>query len=64
MIAGYQNSINHDAVVMIDGDLQHPPEYIPHMIEGFIEGYDQVIAKKIVKVRTSHVNPCHDYIIK
>ena len=35
MIAGYQNSINHDAVVMIDGDLQHPPEYIPHMIEGF-----------------------------
>ena len=46
MIAGYQNSINHDAVVMIDGDLQHPPEYIPHMIEGFIEGYDQVIAKR------------------
>lgn len=28
MIAGYQNSTDHDAVVMIDGDLQHPPEYI------------------------------------
>ena len=24
MIAGYQNSTDHDAVVMIDGDLQHP----------------------------------------
>ena len=31
---------------MIDGDLQHPPEYIPQMIEGYIEGYDQVVAKR------------------
>jgi len=46
MIAGYQNSTAHDAVIMIDGDLQHPPEYIPQMVEGFIEGYDQVIAKR------------------
>lgn len=46
MIAGYQNSTNHDAVVMIDGDLQHPPEYIPQMVEGYLEGYDQVIAKR------------------
>ncbi len=30
---------------MIDCDLQHPPEYIPKMVEGFMEGYDQVIAK-------------------
>ena len=33
MIAGYQHSTMHDAVIMIDGDLQHPPEYIPQMIE-------------------------------
>lgn len=46
MIAGYQHSTNFDAVVMIDGDLQHPPEYIPQMIEGYMEGYDQVIAKR------------------
>ena len=37
MIAGYQHSTMHDAVIMIDGDLQHPPEYIPQMIEGYID---------------------------
>ncbi|MCH4517843.1 glycosyltransferase family 2 protein [Staphylococcus haemolyticus] len=46
MIAGFQHSVECDAVVMVDGDLQHPPEFIPQMIEGFQEGYDQVIAKR------------------
>ena len=46
MIAGFQHSVKGDAVVMVDGDLQHPPEFIPQMIEGFQEGYDQVIAKR------------------
>lgn len=46
MIAGYQHSTDYDAVIMIDGDLQHPPEYIPEMISGYLEGYDQVIAKR------------------
>lgn len=35
-----------DAVVMIDADLQHPPELICEMIKYYIEGYDQVIAKR------------------
>ncbi|MDU0440144.1 glycosyltransferase family 2 protein [Staphylococcus haemolyticus] len=46
MIAGFQHSVKCDAVVMVDGDLQHPPEFILQMIEGFQEGYDQVIAKR------------------
>lgn len=46
MIAGFQHSVKCDAVMMVDGDLQHPPEFIPQMIEGFQEGYDQVIAKR------------------
>ena len=46
MIAGFQHSVKCDAVVMVDGDLQHPPEFSPQMIEGFQEGYDQVIAKR------------------
>lgn len=46
MIAGFQHSVECDAVVMVDGDLQHPPEFIPQMIEGFQEGYDQFIAKR------------------
>lgn len=46
MLAGYQYSTDCDAVIMIDADLQHPPEFIPKMIEGYLDGYDQVIAKR------------------
>lgn len=46
MIAGFQHSVNVDAVVMIDGDLQHPPEFIPKMIEMYQQGFDQVVAKR------------------
>ncbi|MCE5090569.1 glycosyltransferase [Staphylococcus devriesei] len=46
MIAGFQHSVDCDAVVMIDGDLQHPPEFIPQMIQEYQQGYDQVIAKR------------------
>lgn len=46
MYAGLKNSVNFDAVIIIDSDLQHPPELIPFMIEEFTKGYDQVIAKR------------------
>lgn len=46
MIAGYQHSTDCDAVIMIDADLQHPPHLIPKMIQGYMDGYDQVIAKR------------------
>jgi len=31
-----------DAVVMMDSDLQHPPELIPRMVEAWRQGYDVV----------------------
>ena len=46
MIAGFQHSVACDAVVMIDADLQHPPELIPQMIDSYLDGYDQVVAKR------------------
>lgn len=46
MIAGFEHSTDCDAVVMIDADLQHPPELIPEMVDVYREGYDQVIAKR------------------
>lgn len=46
MIAGFEHSVDCDAVVMIDADLQHPPELIPDMIKAYSEGYDQVVAKR------------------
>ncbi len=35
-----------DAVILIDGDLQHPPELIPQMVELWKQGYEVVEAKK------------------
>jgi len=45
MLAGLQYA-SGDLVIIIDADLQHPPELIPKMIELSGKGYDQVIAKR------------------
>lgn len=45
MLAGLQHCKGQCAVIL-DADLQHPPELIPVMYEKFREGYDQVIAKR------------------
>jgi len=38
--------IKGDALVIIDADLQHPPELIIEMLAGIEEGYDDVYAKR------------------
>ncbi len=50
-----------DAVVVIDADLQDPPELIPAMVGHWLEGYDMVYAKRtaregetLVKKATAH----------
>lgn len=35
-----------DVVVLLDGDLQDPPEEIPRFLKGYAEGYDVVYAKR------------------
>ena len=45
MIAGLDHAVG-DAVVIIDADLQDPPELIPEMIKLWEEGYDDVYAKR------------------
>lgn len=51
-----------DAVVVIDADLQDPPELIPELVKYFREGYDVVYAQRIsrsgegiVKRSTAHL---------
>ncbi|MFH1659360.1 MAG: glycosyltransferase family 2 protein [Pseudomonadota bacterium] len=36
-----------DAVVVIDADLQDPPELIPKLLEGWKEGFDVVYARRV-----------------
>ena len=45
MIAGL-DYCNGDAVVIIDADLQDPPELIPEMVKYWEEGFDDVYAKR------------------
>jgi glycosyltransferase involved in cell wall biosynthesis len=44
--AGLDHS-SGDAVVIIDADLQDPPELIPELLKHFADGYDVVYAKRI-----------------
>lgn len=48
MIAGLDH-ITGDAVVIIDADLQDPPELIPKMIKYWEQGYDDVYAKRNIR---------------
>lgn len=45
MIAGIDH-VQGDALVIIDADLQDPPELIPEMIKYWEEGYDDVYARR------------------
>lgn len=46
MIAGLDHASDADAVVIIDADLQDPPELIPEMILWWEKGYDDVYARR------------------
>lgn len=46
-ITGGLDFANGDAVVVIDADLQDPPELIPQMVELFHQGYDVVSPRRV-----------------
>lgn len=45
MLAGLQHA-EGDAVVLMDADLQHPPELVGRMLQEHARGHDQVIARR------------------
>lgn len=46
MIAGFDHTKTADATIVIDADLQDPPELIPSMVAIWEEGYDDVYARR------------------
>ena len=46
MLAGF-DTIRGDAIIVMDADLQDPPELIEDMLEKWNEGYDDVFAQRI-----------------
>lgn len=45
MLAGLEYSTG-ECVVIMDADMQHPPELIPTLITHYLDGYDQVVTKR------------------
>ena len=52
--AGLERARGH-AVISMDGDLQHPPELIIDMIEGWREGYDVIMTKRLSNERAGFI---------
>ena len=42
-----------DAVIFMDADLQHPPLYIPQMVQYWLDGSEIVLTKRVDNVATS-----------
>ncbi len=54
MLAGLDYA-SGDAVILMDADLQHPPELIPEMISYWHAGYDDVCAKRCDRKDESYI---------
>jgi polyisoprenyl-phosphate glycosyltransferase len=54
LVAGIDNLLDSDAIVMMDSDLQHPPELIPRLIDNFLRGYEIVYT---VRLDTEDISP-------
>ena len=52
MLAGL-DFVKGDAAIIIDADLQHPPEIIPEMIKEWKSGFDDVYARRISRGKES-----------
>ncbi|NCF19362.1 MAG: glycosyltransferase [Haliea sp.] len=61
MTAGLDHA-RGDAVVVIDADLQDPPELIPEMISHWRDGYDVVYAKRTARVGESFLKKSTAYL--
>src|SRR4030043_1545115 len=48
VVAGFKQA-KGDILGVIDADLQHPPEFIPHLMQGIRQGADVAIASRYVK---------------
>lgn len=42
LLAGIENALDAEAIIMMDSDLQHPPELIPELLANYRRGFDVV----------------------
>ena len=49
------DAVDTDAVIMMDGDGEHPPGLIPDMVEAFLEGHEVVLTRRSRDRRASRL---------
>lgn len=54
LVAGIDASLDSEVIIMMDSDLQHPPELIPEMINNFRRGFEVVYT---IRQDTEDINP-------
>ena len=57
MLAGFDH-VQCDCMVIIDADLQDPPELIPEMVKWWEQGYEDVYARRKSRGRESWLRKC------
>ena len=61
MTAGLDHA-SGDAVIVIDADLQHPPELIPELLKHYHDGYDVVYAQRVSRAGESGLKKTTAYL--
>ncbi|HWZ28153.1 MAG TPA: glycosyltransferase family 2 protein [Gemmatimonadales bacterium] len=51
--------VTGDAVIVMDGDLQDPPEEVPRFLKHFAEGYDVVYARRVGRKESWWLRLCY-----
>jgi dolichol-phosphate mannosyltransferase len=51
--------VNGDVTVVMDGDLQDPPEAIPRFLESYQQGYDVVYAQRVKRKEAWWLRACY-----
>lgn len=51
--------VDGDVVVVMDGDLQDPPEAVPRFVEKYLEGYDVVYAQRQNRKESLPLRACY-----
>ena len=58
-LAAALDQVSGDAVVLMDGDLQDPPEAIPILVETYRQGYDVVYAQRVARKESWWLRFCY-----
>jgi len=53
------DQVSGDVVVLMDGDLQDPPEAIPNLVETYRQGYDVVYAQRVGRKESWWLRACY-----